>query len=147
MQKTLPATYGLGNAIGILLVAFIFLASCSHKPIYKTDNNMLVRISEIEIYPDSLSAYNAILVEEAEASMRLEPGVISIFPMYEQQDSTQIRILEIYANKEAYQSHLKTAHFLKYKTSTLSMVRKLRLVDMTPLDRETMTEIFRKLKD
>ncbi len=79
--------------------------------------------------------------------MRLEPGVISIFPIYEQQDSTHIRILEIYANQEAYQSHLKTAHFLKYKTSTLSMVKKLRLVDMTPLDRATMTKIFRKLKD
>ena len=86
---------------------------------------MIVRISEIEIFPDSLQAYNAILKEEAEASVRLEPGVISIFPMYQQKDSTQIRILEIYASKEAYQSHIKSPHFLHYKTATLSMVKAL----------------------
>jgi 4-carboxymuconolactone decarboxylase len=110
-------------------------------------NEMLVRISEIEIHPDSLSAYNAILKEEAEASVRLEPGVISIFPMYQQKDSTQIRILEIYASKEAYQLHIKSPHFLHYKSATLSMVKALRLIDMNAIDPETMTKIFKKLKD
>ncbi|MGV8878264.1 MAG: putative quinol monooxygenase [Sphingobacteriaceae bacterium] len=32
---------------------------------------------------------------------------------------SQIRITEIYANKDAHQSHLKTPHFLLYKTTTL----------------------------
>jgi len=36
---------------------------------------------------------------------------------------TQIRILEIYAGREAYQSHLRTPHFEKYKTTTLKMVK------------------------
>ena len=44
---------------------------------------MMVRISEIRIDPDRLDEYKAILKEEAEASVSLEPGVISIFPMYE----------------------------------------------------------------
>ncbi|TGE22762.1 antibiotic biosynthesis monooxygenase [Hymenobacter metallicola] len=108
---------------------------------------MLVRISEIEIYPDSLRAYKAILKSEAEASVRLEPGVISIFPMYEQKDSTRIRILEIYASREAYQSHIKSPHFQKYKTTTLNMVKALQLIDMKAIDAETMPTIFRKLKD
>jgi quinol monooxygenase YgiN len=108
---------------------------------------MLVRISEIEIYPDSLTAYKAILKEEAKASVLLEPGVISIFPMYEQNDSTQVRILEIYADREAYQSHLRTSHFQKYKSTTLSMVKALRLIDMNAMDPETMGKIFDKLKD
>lgn len=109
------------------------------------NSDMLIRISEIEINRDSLPAYRAILKEEAEASVRLEPGVISIFPMYQQKDSTQVRILEIYANREAYQSHLKTPHFQKYKTTTLDMVKSLKLVDMNALDPETMAKMFRKL--
>ena len=58
----------------------------------------------------------------------------------------QIRILEIYANREAYEAHLKTPHFQKYKTSTLKMVKSLKLVDMNTIDSETMVDIFRKLK-
>ncbi len=106
---------------------------------------MIVRISEIEIWPEYLKEYNAILKEEASASVRLEAGVIAIFPMYQKENPTQIRIIEIYADKAAYQSHLKTPHFLHYKTTTLKMVKSMKLVDMESLDKETMLEIFRKL--
>ena len=131
-----------------LVLGFLILSACRTTSVVKRVNGteMIVRMSEIKIYPDSLTAYKAILNEEAEASVRLEPGVISIFPMYQQKDSTQIRILEIYSNSEAYQSHIKTAHFLKYKNSTLSMVKELRLIDMTATDPETMRKIFSKLK-
>lgn len=107
--------------------------------------DMMVRISEIEILPEYLKEYNAILKEEASASVKLETGVIAIFPMYQKESPTQIRIIEMYADKDAYQSHLKTPHFLHYKTTTLKMVKSLKLVDMESLDRETMLEIFRKL--
>ena len=129
------------------LIALLVLASCRTASLSVQKNQMIVRISEIEIHRDSLSAYNAILKEEAEASVRLEPGVISIFPMYQQKDSTQIRILEIYASKEAYQSHIKSPHFQHYKTATLSMVKSLQLMDMNAIDPETMRKIFKKLKD
>jgi quinol monooxygenase YgiN len=42
-------------------------------------------------------------------------------------------ILEIYADQEAYQSHIQTAHFKKYKEGTLKMVKSLKLIDTTPL--------------
>lgn len=42
-------------------------------------------------------------------------------------------ILEIYADRTAYESHLKTPHFQKYKQGTLEMVKELELVDTTPL--------------
>ena len=112
-------------------------------PIVKPE--MMVRISEIEILPEYLEEYNAILKQEASASLKLEEGVISIFPMYQKESATQIRIIEIYADKAAYQSHLKTPHFLHYKTTTLKMVKSLKLVDMESLDKETMLEIFSKL--
>ena len=107
---------------------------------------MMVRISEIKIDADHLEEYKAILKEEAEASVRLEPGVVSIFPMYQKDDPTEVRILEIYASRVDYESHIKTPHFQKYKTTTLKMVRSLKLVDMEAMDAEPMTEIFEKMK-
>ena len=53
-------------------------------------------------------------------------------------------ILEIYASEEAYQQHLKTDHFQKYKQGTLHMVKDLKLPTMKPLDPETMKLIFKK---
>ena len=108
--------------------------------------DMMIRISEIEIDSSYLKEYNNILQEESRASVQLEPGVSAIYPMYQKQKPTQIRILEIYANREAYESHLKTPHFQKYKTSTVKMVRSLKLVDMDNIDSQTMAEIFSKIK-
>jgi quinol monooxygenase YgiN len=108
-------------------------------------NELMIRIAEIEIDSSYIEEYKTILQEESRASVQLEPGVIAIFPVYQKQDPTQIRILEIYVNREAYEWHLKTPHFLKYKSSTLKMVKSLKLVEMNSIDPEAMKEIFRKL--
>ncbi|CAG5070674.1 hypothetical protein DYBT9623_03218 [Dyadobacter sp. CECT 9623] len=105
---------------------------------------MMVRISEIEILPEYLTEYNAILKEEAAASVEKEKGVVAIFPMRIRQEPTQIRIVEIYADSAAYQAHLKTPHFQHYKTTTLKMVKALKLIDMDALDPKTMSAIFTK---
>ena len=107
---------------------------------------MLVRMSEIEMETRDLNEYVAILKAEAEASVRLEPGVVAIFPMYQKDKPTAVRIVEIYASREAYESHLQTPHFQHYKTTTLNMVKSLKLVDMEPIDADTMTSIFKKLR-
>jgi quinol monooxygenase YgiN len=106
---------------------------------------IMVRVSEIEIVSSCLEEYKAILKEEAAASVRLEPGVIAIFPMYQKEHPSQVRILELYATHEAYESHLQTSHFQRYKTTTLRMVKSLKLVDMGVIDAETMSRIFRKM--
>lgn len=110
------------------------------------DTSMLIRMAEIEIYPEFEKEYKEILRIEAEASVRLEPGVLAIFPMYSKEKPTQIRILEIYLDDAAYKEHLKTAHFLTYKNSTLKMVKSLKLIDMNLIDPDSLSEIFRKVK-
>lgn len=105
----------------------------------------MIRIAEIEIEPEFLNDYLAILKEESEASVRLENGVISIFPMFQKESPNEIKLLEIYQNKEAYESHLKTSHFKEYKNSTLHMVKSLKLIEMEAIDAESMPKIFKKL--
>ena len=106
--------------------------------------NMIVRIAEIEVYPQYMKEYLAFANEVDRLSIEREPGVICLYPMQSAEDSCQIRILEIYASDEAYQQHLKTDHFQKYKQGTLHMVKDLKLPTMTPLDPETMKLIFKK---
>ena len=129
----------------IFLITALILFSFGN--VFAQKNTMLIRISEIKIDSNYLEQYNAILKEEARASVTLEPGVIAIYPMYQKQDPTEVRILEIYKNREAYESHLKAAHFLKYKNTTLKMVSSLKLIDMEAIDAETMPSIFLKMKD
>ena len=133
------------NFIVTFLVLIIMMFGYS--TVSAQQKEMLVRISEIDILPEFLEEYKVILIEEAAASVKLEPGVISIFPMYEKENPTRVRILEIYASRKAYESHLKTPHFQKYKTTTLKMVKSLRLVDMDAMDAETMQKIFKKKKE
>ena len=106
--------------------------------------NMIVRIAEIEVYPQYLQEYLAFANEVDRLSIEREPGVICLYPMQSFEDSCQIRILEIYASEDAYQQHLKTDHFQKYKQGTLHMVKDLKLPTMKPLDPETMKLIFKK---
>ena len=106
--------------------------------------NMIVRIAEIEVYPQYLEEYLTFANEVDRLSIEREPGVICLYPMQSAEDSCQIRILEIYASEEVYQQHLKTDHFQKYKQGTLHMVKDLKLPTMKPLDPETMKLIFKK---
>ena len=95
--------------------------------------NRVVRIAELEIDPGRLDAYKALLAEEIEASVRLEPGVLSLSAVSIKGAPNHIRLLEVYASQAAYEAHLKTPHFLKYKSGTADMVRSLALLETDPI--------------
>ena len=107
---------------------------------------LLVRLAEIEVYLQHLTEYLAAAKEIQQESLKSEPDVLCLFPSQQREDSTQIRILEIYAAQQAYQRHIQTAHFKKYKQGTLHMVKSLKLQDLSPLSAETMDKIFKRLK-
>jgi quinol monooxygenase YgiN len=93
----------------------------------------VVRLAELEIDPGQLERYKAALKEEIEASIRVEPGVLSLYAVSVKGHPEQIRLFEMYASAAAYQAHLETAHFREYKTETAGMVRALRLVETEPI--------------
>lgn len=106
----------------------------------------MIRMAEISIEPAYVAEYLSILKEASKASVALEAGVIAIYPVYQKENPTEITILEVYANKKAYESHLETPHFKHYKTTTLKMITSLKLIDMNAIDGETMYQIFKKIK-
>ena len=101
--------------------------------IARTSSEPIVRMAELEIDPSRLDAYTALLREEIEASVRIEPGVLMLYAMSVRGSPTNIRILEVYADQGAYDAHLQSPHFLKYKASTSTMIRSLRLVETDPI--------------
>jgi len=92
-----------------------------------------VRLSKLVIDASQLASYKALLKEEIEASMAKEPGVLTLYAVFEKERPTHLTILEMYATEEAYASHVKTPHFLKYKNGTSKMVKELQLIDTEPL--------------
>jgi quinol monooxygenase YgiN len=119
------------GAIQILLAGMMMLLSYTNST--AQDRTQVVRLAKLVIDPAQLENYKAILKEGIEAAVRLEPGVLTLYAVSEKENPTHITILEIYANTEAYKSHIQTPHFLKYKTSTKDMVKSLELVDTVPL--------------
>jgi quinol monooxygenase YgiN len=95
--------------------------------------NLVVRIAELEIDSDQLGAYKAALKEEIAASIRVEPGVLTLYAVSVKDHPEQIRLFETYRDVASYQAHLESAHFKKYKEETRLMVRSLRLVETEPI--------------
>ena len=99
----------------------------------KVTAESIVRLSRITVDPERLAEYLVFATECGRRSMAEEPGVLMMYSMQDKAHPEQITILEIYADSAAYERHIKTPHFQKYKQGTLAMVRKLELLDQTPL--------------
>ncbi len=117
-----------------LLIAFAHLVvlSCINHASAQNINQM-VRLAKLVIDSTQLENYKAALKEEIETSVRIEPGVKTLYAVSEKDNPTHITILEIYADTAAYKAHLQTPHFIKYKTGTENMVKSLELVVAVPL--------------
>ena len=92
-----------------------------------------VRVAQIEIDPAQLENYKAIAKEQIETAIRVEPGVLTLYAVAEQDNPTRVVVFEIYADLEAYRAHIETPHFKKYKGDTQQMVKSLKLVDTVPI--------------
>jgi quinol monooxygenase YgiN len=93
----------------------------------------MVRLAKLIVDSLQLENYKAALKEEIETSVRVEPGVKTLYAVSEKDNPTHITILEIYADTAAYNAHLLTPHFIKYKSGTKGMVKSLELVEAIPV--------------
>jgi len=94
---------------------------------------MIVRIAEVQIDPGRVETYTALLSEEIEASVRLERGVLFLFAVSVKGSPDKVRVIEGYADQAAYEAHLTTPHFLRYKTQTADLAISLRLIETDPI--------------
>lgn len=93
----------------------------------------LVRIAELEVDPTHLRSYEAQVSTEIAESVRVEPGVLTLYAAKLSTDPKRFRFLELYADEAAYRAHLRSPHFRRYAEATQSMILAKRLVDTQPL--------------
>ena len=102
----------------------------------------ITRLSKIEVFPEYLNEYQKYASEVGEVSLRTESGVLSMYAVSDKDNPCKITILEIYASKKAYEKHIASEHFQKYKQGTLKMVKSLELSDQTPLNPASQIKNF-----
>lgn len=98
----------------------------------KNESNVssrMYRIAKIKVDENQLENYKSALQEQMNAAIQLEQGVLSYTVVADKKDATSITIFEVYANINAYQSHVLTPHFKKYKEIVKNMVLSLELID------------------
>ena len=115
------------------LILALMLAQFSFQIATAQEKGQMVRLAILVIDSAYLESYKAFLKEGIETALRVEPGVITIYALSEKENPTHFTILETYASTEAYQSHIQTPHFLKYKNGTLHMIKSLELIEAVPL--------------
>ena len=91
------------------------------------------RIATIIVKPDKLEAYLLALREGMETAVKVEPGVLSLRALSDKKNPTKITVLETYADINAYNMHIQTSHFKKYKATVADMVESLELNDVAPI--------------
>ena len=91
-------------------------------------------LTKIEVYLQYLDEYINYATEVGEISLRTEPGVLTMYAIGEKENPCKVTILETYASRKAYEKHIASEHFQKYKLGTLHMVKSLVLSDQTPLN-------------
>jgi quinol monooxygenase YgiN len=93
----------------------------------------VVRLAELEIDPAQLAPYLAALREEVATSLRVEPGVLTLYAVQVRGAPARVRLFEMYADAAAYDAHIASPHFQTYKTGTAAMVRSLVLLETDPV--------------
>ena len=137
---------GIFRVAMLAILGVTGLAGCASRPAAEDGReNMkdmfdarIVRLSIVTVDPNRLEEYMKFAAECGKTSMREEPGVLMMYSMQDKLQPNKISILEIYADRAAYERHIGSAHFRKYKQGTLSMVQKLELLDQTALIPEMM---------
>ena len=117
----------------LILGASVLALSGSGLAVAEEMQGQYVQVAEIKIDPTQLENYKAAVKEQIETAIGVEPGVLVLYAVSEKDNPARIRVFEIYRDVDAYKSHLESAHFKKYKTTTEKMVKSLTLVQTTPI--------------
>lgn len=107
----------------------------SRKPELPTAStqDLFIRLIHIQLDPSTVTDYHKLVKNVMKPGIKKEPGVLVMYAVAKKNNPTHIYVLEVYANTTAYEKHLKTAHFLKYKRTSKNMVRLLQLIDAKPI--------------
>lgn len=95
--------------------------------------DFFIRLIKIKIDSTKIERFNRLAKTVMAPGIQKEQGVLMMYAVAEKNEPTNISVLEVYADAEAYENHLKTSHFIKYKTDSKPMIRSFDLIDVKPI--------------
>ena len=99
----------------------------------QTSPPALIRWAVLDIDPAKLEGFKAAAHALKEAVLRTEPGVAVYHAVSEADNPGRIHVLEMYDDAEAYQVHVRQAHFRDFRAATDPMTVGRRLLDVVPV--------------
>lgn len=117
----------------LLFLSAAMLAAVSSLVFAQAAKEPYVRVTEIEIDPAKLEAYTNAIKDQAEAALRLEPGLLALYSVADKENPAHVIVFEIYTDGEAYKAHLETGHFKNYKIATQDMVKSAKPRETVPI--------------
>lgn len=90
----------------------------------------LVRLAKIELRPECVADFSAIVRSEMKASMEKEAGVLVMYATSLKDRPNIWWFFEVYASQEAYDSHRETPHFKEYIDGTSAMLLDKELISL-----------------
>lgn len=131
-MKTTDTTSFYGKISKTFLSAFLLVSVlfAQINLLQAQEQKQMVRLAKIKVAPAQLPAYNIALLTQMKTAIAKEPGVLTYYAVADKKDPSSITILEIYADTSAYQKHILTPHFKKYKDTVKDMVTSLELMDV-----------------
>lgn len=96
-----------------------------------------MRIAKIEVDSTQLDEYIKALKLQMQSALKHESGVLAYSALQDKNAPWKITIVETYASVVAYEAHIQTAHFKKYKDTVAGMVTALELMDVVPIAMES----------
>ena len=81
-----------------------------------------VIVVDFRIKPGKMVAFRRLIDDNAEASVKDEPGCRRFDVLANRKEADHILLYEIYDNRAAFDAHLKTAHFAVFNTESAALV-------------------------
>jgi quinol monooxygenase YgiN len=113
--------------------ASVLATSLGGATVAQEASGQYVQVAEIEVDPAQLDTYRAAVREQIDAAIQKEPGVLVLYAVSEKDEPYRVKVFEIYRDRKAYEAHLESDHFRKYKAAVAKMVTSLKLMQATPI--------------
>lgn len=118
--------------IRLLFATLITMTVATHGSLAQ-DMTPYMRIAKITVDSVKLNDYLVALKTQMHSALKNEAGVLAYSAVQDKDHPNKITILETYQSLAAYQSHIQTEHFKKYKATVADMVKKLDLTEVVPI--------------
>lgn len=117
----------------VLFMWLVFVFGLGIGVAYAEESMPLVRMATITVTPGQRDAFIAHVTEGMRQAVAKEPGVLGLYCVAIKDNPDQLLFVEIYADEQAYQKHIKTPHFQTYIQRTKDLVRTKELVETEPI--------------